>query len=60
MGETPLQCSFCERPRLECRRLITAPGERAAICDECVFVCVTILPPETPGPGEPLELAEAA
>lgn len=29
-------CSFCQRPRNEVKALITAPQERAFICDRCV------------------------
>lgn len=58
MDETPLACSFCERPVTAVRYLITAP--RAAICDECVWVCVDLIPPGPPKPGEPVPVLEAA
>lgn len=39
-----LKCSFCEKKRLEVRRLIAGPEPRPAyICDECVSICVEIV-----------------
>jgi len=43
MRKEPLkQCSFCQRPPLEVRRLIEGPGN-VFICDECVQICQEIL-----------------
>jgi ATP-dependent Clp protease ATP-binding subunit ClpX len=39
-GES-LRCSFCGKGQAEVRKLIA--GRRAAICDECIHVCVDII-----------------
>lgn len=35
-------CSFCTKSQDEVRRMVAAP-ENAAICDECVYICLEIL-----------------
>lgn len=37
----PVSCSFCGKPRSDVQQIIRA--EKAAICNECVALCVSIL-----------------
>ena len=37
----PLTCFFCDKTRGEVERIIT--GRRAAICNECIGLCVEIM-----------------
>lgn len=39
----PLYCSFCDRSQHEVRCLIGAPGLRAAICDDCIKLCASVV-----------------
>ena len=43
--EQPLRCSFCHKPRIVVRKLISNPADyqRSCICDECVAICQSIL-----------------
>jgi hypothetical protein len=36
-----LNCSFCDKPKKDVRKLIRGPG--VSICDRCVALCVEIL-----------------
>ena len=44
-SDDPLRCSFCHKTQDEVRKLISSPNDypRAYICDECIFVCLSIL-----------------
>jgi len=39
---TDVCCSFCEKPRLEVRRLIAGRGDNVFICDECVALATQV------------------
>jgi len=52
----PLRCSFCNKTQDEVGKLISAPcgDPHAYICDECVFVCLSIIADaRLPGPQAP-------
>jgi len=51
-----LRCSFCNKTQDEVGKLISAPSgdPHAYICDECVFVCLSIIADaRLPGPLAP-------
>jgi hypothetical protein len=43
--EKPLACSFCHKSERTVGKLISSPSDydRVYICDECVFVCASII-----------------
>ncbi len=44
IAASELYCSFCGKSQASVERLISSPNDpRAYICDECVFVCASIL-----------------
>lgn len=43
-----IHCSFCLRPQHEVKRIVIAV-DTAAICDDCVAVCVDALKDPEPG-----------
>ena len=40
-GKKPLSCSFCGKQEKQVRRMFTGSGVR--ICDECVYLCLSLL-----------------
>jgi len=51
-------CSFCGKSQHEVRKLIAGP--QAAICDECIGLCVRIIEEEARTRGRPEDSADAA
>jgi len=47
-----LHCSFCKKSQNKVETLISTPGDlpRAYICNECVYVCTTVLGSDRPEP----------
>ena len=45
MAGSELHCSFCSKSADEVRQLIVGPN--VYICDECVQICVSYLPPRS-------------
>lgn len=44
IAASELHCSFCGKSQETVGKLISSPNDpRAYICDECVFVCASIL-----------------
>ena len=41
-GSTLLECSFCGKSQKQVKKMITAAGQGANICNECVDLCSEI------------------
>ena len=54
-----LRCSFCHKSQDVVGKLISSPSDytRAYICDECIAICTSLLPPPEP-PGHETEIED--
>jgi hypothetical protein len=51
MTPPPLRCSFCNKTQRDVRKLIAGPSVH--ICDECVDICLDIVPEHRETASEP-------
>ena len=53
-----LRCSFCRRSQDAVGKLISSASNspRVYICDECIAICTSLLPPPPPEPETHLEV----